>query len=63
MPKRIIPLTEMKIRKAKPKENLLSYLTVVVYFFWSHIPVVKLWRFKYRYDGNKNSCFRQHILK
>ena len=52
MPKRIMPLTEMKIRNAKPKEKAYKLLDGGGLYLHGHaISGGKLWRFKYRYDG------------
>jgi hypothetical protein len=52
MPKRIVPLTDMKVQKAKPKDKPVSLFDGGGLFFWSHLPAVSC-------EG-KETCLR-HI--
>jgi len=50
MPKRIIPLTDMKVQKAKPKDKPLSFFDGGGLYLLVTPSGGKLWRFKYRFD-------------
>ncbi|OPY85768.1 MAG: Prophage CP4-57 integrase [Smithella sp. PtaU1.Bin162] len=50
MPKRIIPLTDMKAQKAKPKDKPLSLFDGGGLYLLVTPSGGKLWRFKYRFD-------------
>jgi hypothetical protein len=51
MPKRIVPLSDMKIQKAKPKDKNYSLFDGGGLFVLVTPTGGKLWRFKYRFDG------------
>ena len=51
MPKRIIPLSEMKIQKAKSKDKNLTLFDGGGLFLMVTPTGGKLWRFKYRFEG------------
>ena len=53
MPKRIIPLTDMKVSKAKAKEKSIALFDGGGLFLLVTSSGGKLWRFKYRYDGKQ----------
>jgi len=53
MPKRIIPLTDMKVQKAKPKDKPVTLFDGGGLFLLVTPTGGKLWRFKYRYDGKQ----------
>lgn len=50
MPKRIIPLTDMKVLKAKPKGKPISFFDGGGLYLLVTPTGGKLWRFKYRFD-------------
>jgi integrase len=50
MPKRIIPLTDMKVLKAKPKDKPVSIFDGGGLYLLITPTGGKLWRFKYRFD-------------
>ena len=51
MPKRIIPLSDMKIQKAKPKNKPVTLFDSGGLFIKVTPTGGNLWRFKYRFDG------------
>jgi hypothetical protein len=53
MPKRIIPLTDMKVQKAKPKDKPITLFDGGGLFLLITPTGGKLWRFKYRFDGKQ----------
>lgn len=53
MPKRIIPLTDMKVRKAKSEEKQITLFDGGGLFLLVTPSGGKLWRFKYRFDGKE----------
>ncbi|MGP8002893.1 MAG: Arm DNA-binding domain-containing protein, partial [Smithella sp.] len=53
MPKRIIPLSDMKIQKAKSKGKNATLFDGGGLFLMVTPSGGKLWRFKYRYDGKQ----------
>jgi integrase len=53
MPKRIIPLTDIKIKKAKPKDKPVTLFDGGGLFLLITPTGGKLWRFKYRHDGKQ----------
>jgi len=53
MPKRIMPLTDMKITKAKPQKNPKTLFDGGGLFLLITPTGGKLWRFKYRFDGKE----------
>lgn len=53
MPKRIIPLSDMKIQKAKSKDKNVTLFDGGGLFLMVTPTGGKLWRFKYRYDGKQ----------
>jgi integrase len=53
MPKRIIPLTEMQVSKAKPQEKQVTLFDGGGLFLLITPSGGKLWRFKYRFDGKE----------
>ena len=53
MPKRIKPLSEVKVRTAKPKENEYKLFDGGGLFLFITPSGGKLWHFKYRYDGKE----------
>ena len=53
MPKRIVPLTDMKVSKAKAKEKSIALFDGGGLFLLVTSSGGKLWRFKYRYDGKQ----------
>ena len=53
MPKRIIPLSDMKIQKAKSKDKAVTLFDGGGLFLLVTPSGGKLWRFKYRYDGKQ----------
>jgi len=53
MPKRIIPLSDMKIQKAKPKDKSITLFDGGGLFLMVTPTGGKLWRFKYRFDGKE----------
>lgn len=50
MPKRIIPLTDMKVQKAKPQDKPISLFDGGGLYLLITPSGGKLWRFKYRFD-------------
>lgn len=55
MPKRIAPLSEAKIRTAKPAEKDYKLSDGFGLFVLVTVTGAKLWRFKYRFNGKENS--------
>ena len=53
MPKRILPLSDMKIAKAKPQKNPKTLFDGGGLFLLITPTGGKLWRFKYRFDGKE----------
>lgn len=53
MPKRIVPLSEMKIRTAKPEEKQITLFDGGGLFLLITPSGGKLWRFKYRFDSKE----------
>jgi len=53
MPKRIIPLTDMKVQKARPQDKPVTLFDGGGLFLLVTPSGGKLWRFKYRYDGKQ----------
>ena len=53
MPKRIIPLSDMKIQKAKSKDKNVTLFDGGGLFLMVTPTGGKLWRFKYRFDGKE----------
>lgn len=53
MPKRIMPLTDMKVLKAKPKEKQITLFDGRGLFLLVTPSGGKLWRFKYRFDDKE----------
>ncbi|HNZ32261.1 MAG TPA: integrase arm-type DNA-binding domain-containing protein [Smithellaceae bacterium] len=53
MPKRIIPLTDIKVQKAKPKEKPFSLFDGGGLYLLITPSGGKLWRFKYRFDNKE----------
>ncbi|HNT90481.1 MAG TPA: Arm DNA-binding domain-containing protein [Smithellaceae bacterium] len=53
MPKRIVPLTDMKISKTKTKGKSITLFDGGGLFLLATPSGGKLWRFKYRYDGKQ----------
>lgn len=53
MPKRIIPLSDIKIQKAKSKGKNITLFDGGGLFLMVTPSGGKLWRFKYRYDGKQ----------
>ena len=53
MPKRIIPLSEMKIQKVKPKNKPFSLFDGGGLYLLVTPSGGKLWRFKYRFEGKE----------
>jgi integrase len=53
MPKRIIPLTDMKVQKAKSKDKPVTLFDGGGLFLLITPTGGKLWRFKYRYDSKQ----------
>jgi len=53
MPKRIIPLTDLKVQKAKPKDKPFSLFDGGGLYLLVTPSGGKLWRFKYRYNGKE----------
>jgi integrase len=53
MPKRIVPLTEMKIKKVKPQSKQVTLFDGNGLFLLVTPPGGKLWRFKYRFGGKE----------
>jgi integrase len=53
MPKRIMPLTDMKVSKAKPREKLTTLFDGGGLYLLVTPTGGKLWRFKYRYDDKE----------
>jgi len=53
MPKRIVPLTDMKVQKAKPQDKPVTLFDGGGLFLMVTPSGGKLWRFKYRYDGKQ----------
>ena len=51
MPKRIIPLSDMKVQKAKPKDKPVTLFDGGGLFLMVTPTGGKLWRFKYRFEG------------
>src|SRR5664280_746770 len=51
MPKRIMPLTDMKVLKAKPAGKQVTLFDGSGLFLLVTPSGGKLWRFKYRFDG------------
>ena len=54
MPKRIIPLTDMKVQKAKPQEKPVSLFDGGGLYLLITPSGGKLWRFKYRFNSKEN---------
>ena len=53
MPKRIVPLSDMKIQKAKSKGKNITLFDGGGLFLMVTPSGGKLWRFKYRYDSKQ----------
>jgi hypothetical protein len=53
MPKRIIPLSDMKVQKAKSKDKSITLFDGGGLFLMVTPTGGKLWRFKYRFDGKE----------
>jgi len=53
MPKRIIPLSDMKVQKAKAKDKPVTLFDGGGLFLMITPTGGKLWRFKYRFDGKE----------
>ena len=53
MPKRIVPLTDMKVQKSKPQDKPVTLFDGGGLFLLVTPSGGKLWRFKYRYDGKQ----------
>ena len=53
MPKRIVPLTDMKVQKAKTKDKPITLFDGGGLYLLITPTGGKLWRFKYRYDGKE----------
>ena len=53
MPKRIIPLSDMKVQKAKSKDKTVTLFDGGGLFLMVTPSGGKLWRFKYRFDGKE----------
>jgi len=53
MPKRIIPLSDMKVQKAKSKDKPVTLFDGGGLFLMVTPTGGKLWRFKYRFDGKE----------
>jgi len=53
MPKRIIPLSDMKVQKAKPQNKPFTLFDGGGLFLMVSPTGGKLWRFKYRFDGKQ----------
>ncbi|MBM2838512.1 MAG: integration/recombination/inversion protein [Deltaproteobacteria bacterium] len=53
MPKRIAPLTDLKVSKAKPKLKPVTLFDGGGLFLLVTPSGGKLWRFKYRFDGKE----------
>ena len=53
MPKRIIPLTDMKVQKAKPQDRAISLFDGGGLFLLVTPSGGKLWRFKYRFNNKE----------
>jgi integrase len=53
MPKRIVPLTELQVSKAKPKEKQVTLFDGGGLFILITPSGGKLWRFKYRFEGKE----------
>ncbi len=53
MPKRIIPLTDMKVQKAKPQETPISLFDGGGLYLLITPSGGKLWRFKYRFNNKE----------
>ncbi|MDD5343044.1 MAG: Arm DNA-binding domain-containing protein, partial [Smithella sp.] len=51
MPKRIIPLSDIKVQKAKPKDKPVTLFDGGGLFLMVTPTGGKLWRFKYRFEG------------
>ena len=51
MPKRIVPLTDMKVQKAKSKDKPVTLFDGGGLFLLVTPSGGKLWRFKYRYNS------------
>ena len=49
MPKRIVPLTDMKVQKAKPQDKPITLFDGGCLFLIVTPSGGKLWRFKYRF--------------
>jgi hypothetical protein len=49
MPKRIVPLTDMKVQKAKPQDKPITLFDGGGLFLMVTPSGGKLWRFKYRF--------------
>lgn len=54
MPKRIIPITDMKVQKAKPQEKPVSLFDGGGLYLLITPSGGKLWRFKYRFNNKEN---------
>ena len=63
MPKRIMPLTDMKVRKAKPKDKVSYYSMVAVYSLWLHHPAVSYGVLNIDLMGRKRNLLLAHIRK
>ena len=63
MPKSIVPLSDMKIQKAKSKDKPFTLFDGGGLFLLVTPSGGKLWRFKYRFDGKENKLPSAHILK
>ena len=63
MPKRINPLSEVKVRTVKPKEKDFKLFDGGGLFLLVTKSGGKLWHFKYRFDRKKRNLHLAHILK
>jgi integrase len=57
MPKRILPLTDVQVHKAKPQTKDVKFFDGGGLFLLVTPTGGKLWRFKYRYDGKEKTLY------
>ena len=53
MPKQVLPLTDLKIQKAKPKKKQYTMFDGKGLYLLISPAGGKLWRYKYRYEGRQ----------
>ena len=57
MPKRVMPLTDLKVKTAKPKASNYKLTDGGGLYFFVTPSGGKLWRFDYCFDGKRKTLF------